>query len=116
MAKRKPKKHKKHKKRGRPPTKPQSEYMRRKLLRKQAEREAFDERMRKAQREPLERDRVPPPTLAQVNVSKTARWTQDLSWQSKPPPPEFIYMIIGGKPVRCRLTHMHNHAGLPARH
>ena len=39
---------------------------------------------------------------------KATKWSRDLSWQSKPPPPEVIYMIIGGKPVRCRLTHQHN--------
>jgi len=38
----------------------------------------------------------------------TAKWSRDLSWQSKPPPPEVIYMLIGGKSVRCRLTHQHN--------
>jgi hypothetical protein len=92
MAKRKPKKRKK-------PKKPQSEYMRRKLAREHAEREAFDERMRKSRQEPLDHER---------RQQTTAGWTRDLSWQSKPPPPEFIYMIIGGKPIKCRLMTMHN--------
>jgi hypothetical protein len=39
---------------------------------------------------------------------KTAKWSRDLSWQSKPPPPEVIFMLIGGKPVRLRLVHQHN--------
>ena len=39
---------------------------------------------------------------------RTAKWTRDLSWQSKPPPPEVIFMLIGGKPVRLRLVHQHN--------
>src|SRR5580765_8414946 len=39
---------------------------------------------------------------------KTANWTRDLSWQSNPPPPEVIFMLIGGKMVRLRLVHQHN--------
>jgi len=39
---------------------------------------------------------------------KTTAWTRDLSWESKPPPPEVIFMLIGGKPVRLRLVHQHN--------
>jgi len=39
---------------------------------------------------------------------KTTKWTRDLSWQSNPPPPEVIFMLIGGKMVRLRLVHQHN--------
>jgi hypothetical protein len=83
---------------GRPPKEPLTPYMKRKAERLRAAREAFDENMRKSRREPLDHERK----LA------TAGWTKDLSWQSKPPPPEFIYMIIGGKPIKCRLMTMHN--------
>ena len=55
-----------------------------------------------------ERDREHERERQQEAKQKTANWTRDLSWQSNPPPPEVIFMLIGGKMVRLRLVHQHN--------